>query len=274
MLSEATIKRFWQDGCIYPIRVLSTEEALTCQSALLQFVRPNGTARTAIPTKPYLLSTALAELVRNSNILDAVEGILGPDLLCWNANVFIKEPSSSTRVTWHQDSTYYGLSKPDLVTAWIALSDSNEANGAMEFVPSSHTFDQLPHRDTFAPDNLLTRGQEIEVDVDESQRQVITLDAGEMSLHHTRLVHKSPPNTSDRWRIGLAIRYIPTHIAQTIGEDSATLVRGEDRYGHFEHEPRPTADFAPEIMNYYKKVMERATKINYAQTRSAAAPAM
>jgi len=269
-LSEETIKLFWQDGCIFPIRVLSEGEALSFQSALLKFARPNGTAKTAIPTKPYLLSTSLAELVRNSNILDAVEGILGPDLLCWNANVFIKEPSSPARVTWHQDSTYYGLSEPDLVTAWIALSDSNETNGAMEFIPSSHTWDQLPHRDTFAPDNLLTRGQEIEVEVDESLRRIITLKAGEMSLHHTRLAHKSPPNTSNGWRIGLAIRYIPTRVAQTIGEDSATLVRGEDRFGHFEPEPRPTADFAPEMLEFYKKVMERATKINYAERRSAA----
>jgi len=269
-LNEDTIKRFWQEGCIFPIPVLSPEEAQTFRDALLKFARPDGTAKKAIPTKPYLLSTALAELVRNSNILDAVEGVLGPDLLCWNANVFIKEPSSAARVTWHQDSTYYGLSEPDLVTAWVALSDSNETNGAMEFIPSSHTWEQLPHRDTFAADNLLTRGQEIEVEVDESLRKVITLKAGEMSLHHTRVAHKSPPNTSSGWRIGLAIRYIPTRLSQTVGEDSATLVRGVDRFGHFEPEPRPMADFAPEMLEFYKKVMERATRINYAERRTAA----
>jgi phytanoyl-CoA dioxygenase PhyH len=264
-LSAGTIQQFRQDGCVFPIPVLSDAEALECQSVLLKFYRPNGKTKAALPTKPYLLLTALAALVRNSNILDAVEGVLGADLLCWNANVFIKEPTSSARVTWHQDSTYYGLSEPDLVTAWVALSDSNETNGAMEFIPSSHMSDQLPHRDTYAADNLLTRGQEVAVEVNDSSRRTIVLKAGEMSLHHARLVHKSPPNTSSGWRVGLAIRYIPTRIAQTIGADSATLVRGEDRFGHFEPEPRPATDFAPEVMEYYKKVMGRSTKINYAK---------
>jgi ectoine hydroxylase-related dioxygenase (phytanoyl-CoA dioxygenase family) len=105
----------------------------------------------------------------------------------------------------------------------------------MEFIPGTHTSDQIPHRDTFAKNNLLTRGQEVAVEVDASKAVAIELQPGEMSLHHVRLVHGSPPNPSNDRRIGFAIRYIPTSVKQIAGEDSATLVRGVDDYRHFEH---------------------------------------
>ena len=117
----------------------------------------------------------------------------------------------------------------------------------MEFIPGTHTSDQIPHRDTFAKNNLLTRGQEVAVDVDTSKAETIELEPGEMSLHHVRLVHGSAPNPSLDRRIGYAIRHIPTHIRQLEGEDSATLVRGTDCFGHFEPEPRPQTDMDPEL---------------------------
>src|SRR5262249_51795929 len=132
-----------------------------------------------------------------------------------------------------------------IVTAWIALSDSTAENGAMRVIPGSHKLDQLAHRDTFAEGNLLSRGQEIAVEVDESKAQMLELRLGEMSLHHVRLIHGSDPNPSDKRRIGFAIRYLPTHVRQVVGtHDSATLVRGVDSYGNFEPEERPLADLS------------------------------
>ncbi len=107
----------------------------------------------------------------------------------------------------------------------------------MEYIPESHKLDQIPHRDTLAKHNLLTRGQEVMIEVDHSRRRIITLRPGEMSLHHVRLVHGSPPDPSNDRRIGFTIRYIPTDVAQLAGEDSASLVRGEDRHRHFMAEP-------------------------------------
>ena len=132
-----------------------------------------------------------------------------------------------------------------MVTAWVALTPSNEANGAMQVIPGTHRMDQIPHRDTFHKHSLLTRGQEIAVEVDPTKAIILTLQPGEMSLHHVRLVHGSPANPSDDRRIGFAVRYIPTSVSQTAGEDSATLVRGEDRFHHFELEPRPNQELAP-----------------------------
>ncbi len=154
-----------------------------------------------------------------------------------------------------------------MVTAWVAFTDATEANGAMEYIPGSHTLDQIPHRDTFAKNNLLTRGQEVMVDVDVSQRRVIPLRPGEMSLHHVRLVHGSPPNPSGDRRIGFAIRYMPTSVAPVAGVDSATLVRGEDRFRHFELEPRPPRDLDPAALALHKRVTGRSAKILYRGTK-------
>src|SRR6185312_3616744 len=165
------------------------------------------------------------------------------------------EKRNSAYVSWHQDSTYWGLEPPDIVSAWVAFSDSTPENGAMRVIPASHKLDQVPHRDTFARDNLLSRGQEIMVDVDERQAVTLELAAGEMSLHHVRLIHGSDPNPSDLRRIGFAIRYIPTYVRQVAGShDTATLVRGTDRYGNFELEPRPDADCSPEAVAYHAAV--------------------
>jgi ectoine hydroxylase-related dioxygenase (phytanoyl-CoA dioxygenase family) len=153
-----------------------------------------------------------------------------------------------------------------VVTAWVAFTPANAANGAMEVIPGSHKLDQIAHRDTFAKHNLLTRGQEIAVEVDESQAVRLDLEPGEMSLHHVRLVHGSPPNTSNDRRIGFAIRYIPTSVRQLEGEDSATLVRGADRFGNFELEPRPVSDLDPEMLALHKKITERNARILYRGT--------
>jgi ectoine hydroxylase-related dioxygenase (phytanoyl-CoA dioxygenase family) len=216
--------------------------------------------------KSHLLFAWLAELVRCRSILDAIEDLHGPDLLCWTTNFFIKEAADPAFVSWHQDSTYWGLSTPDVVTAWVAFTPATEANGAMEYIPGSHKLDQIPHRDTFAKHNLLTRGQEVMVEVDHSQRRIITLRPGEMSLHHVRLVHGSPPNPSNDRRIGFAIRYIPTSVAQLAGEDSATLVRGEDRHHHFMPEPQPIRDLDPDFVALHRIITERNARILYRGT--------
>jgi non-haem Fe2+, alpha-ketoglutarate-dependent halogenase len=147
------------------------------------------------------------------------------------------------------------LEPPDTITAWVAFSDSVVANGAMRVIPRSHLMDQLAHRDTFAPNNLLSRGQEISVEVDEREAVAPELRVGEMSLHHVRLIHGSDPNPSDDRRIGFAIRYIPTYVRQVVGgRDSATLVRGEDRFRHFEAEQRPVFDMAPDAVAHHAAV--------------------
>jgi non-haem Fe2+, alpha-ketoglutarate-dependent halogenase len=266
-LTQAQIDQFHRDGYVTAIRVMSEDAAAEIRARLEDHERKTGgPLRGALRHKSHLLFTWLAELVRRDTMLDAIEDLYGPDLLCWTTNFFIKEPRDPAFVSWHQDSTYWGLSKPDVVTAWVALSASNADNGAMEVVPGTHLMDQIPHRDTFDKNNLLTRGQEVMVDVDRSKAVRLDLRPGEMSLHHVRLVHGSPPNPSDQRRIGFAIRYIPTSVRQIEGEDSATLVRGADTWRSFEHEPRPTRDMDPEFVALHQRIAERSAKILYRGT--------
>ena len=176
---------------------------------------------------------------------DIGAGICGSrsELLCWGSGFFWKQPKDPAFISWHRISTYWGLSAPDIVTAWVAFTPSTVESGCMRVVPGSHHKDQLPHKDTFAETNLLSRGQEVAVEVDEREAVDVVLKPGEMSIHHVRLIHGSEPNRSEHPRIGFAIRYIPTYIRQTSGvRDSATLVWGEDEFGNFDPEPVPETD--------------------------------
>jgi phytanoyl-CoA dioxygenase PhyH len=267
VLSEAQIAQYREEGYLAPVRCLGTAQAAALRARLEKVeAQLGGPLRGDLRHKSHLIFPFLGDLVRHPALLDAVEDLLGPDLLCWTSNFFIKEAQDPAFVSWHQDSTYWGLSAPEVATAWVALTPSNAANGAMAVIPKSHKLDQLPHRDTFHRHNLLTRGQEIEVEVDESEAVALTLEPGEMSLHHVRLVHGSAPNPSCDRRIGFAIRYIPTHVRQLAGEDSATLVRGVDRFHHFELEPRPEQDLAPEMLALHRRIAERNAQILYRGT--------
>jgi non-heme Fe2+,alpha-ketoglutarate-dependent halogenase len=255
-LTDDAVQQYRETGYLSPIRVLSTAEAAQIRAKLEGFEADAGPLAGKLRQKSHLLFTWLNDLIRHERILDAVEDIIGPDILWWGTSFFIKEPHNPAFVSWHQDSTYWGLEPADIVTAWIALSDSTPENGAMRVVPGSHTMAQVPHRDTFRPDNLLSRGQEVMVDVDASNADTLTLAAGEMSLHHVRLIHGSEPNPSGQRRIGFAIRYLPTYVRQVAGaHDWATLVRGVDHYGNFELEQRPGADMSETAQAYHAAVV-------------------
>ena len=198
------------------------------------------------------------ELASHPDLLDMVEGILGPDILIYGAEFFIKEASTPHIVSMHQDLTYWGLGATDnLVTAWIALSEVNQESGCMQFVAGSHNHQILPHEDTFAENNLLSRGQEIQVEVKEEEKTDIVLAPGQVSLHHGRTIHGSGPNSSDDRRIGFVIRYVNPKVMQEVAQkDYAMLVRGADRARHFIHYAPPRTLFAPEHLALYEEMRE------------------
>jgi chlorinating enzyme len=264
LLTPAQREHYLEQGYVSPVRVMSAEKAASIRSQLEAFEKSQGgPLKGSMRHKSHLLFSWLADLVREEKILDAVEDLYGGDLLCWTTNFFIKEANDPGFVSWHQDSTYWGLSRPDMVTAWVALTASNASNGAMQVIPGTHSSEQIAHRDTYSPHNLLTRGQEVAVEVDPQQARTITLEPGEMSLHHVRIIHGSPPNESASRRIGFAIRYIPTSVRQKQGADSATLVRGVDDYRTFEHEPRPSKDMDPAFVSLHAEIAQRNAQILY-----------
>ncbi len=264
-LSDRQVESYRRDGFVSPLPALSPPEISELCTELDGLERREGggiSARTN--RKPHLLLPWLNEVIRHPRILDAVEDVIGPNILCWGSGFFAKPAHDRALVSWHQDSTYWGLSEPEVVTAWVAFTASTAESGCMRVIPGTHRLDQIPHRDTFAEDNLLSRGQEIEVEGDAVD---LILDAGEMSLHHVRLIHGSTPNRAGQPRIGYAIRYVPTFIRQTAGvPDSAKLVRGEDTFGNFLPEPVPRFDFDPEAVASHRAMIENNSRILYAGT--------
>lgn len=274
VLSPAQADAFARDGYVFPVRAFSAEHAKALRSRLeLHEAAAGAPLQGKWRVKSHLLFTWADEIVHHPRVLDAVEDLVGPDILCWTTNFFIKEPNSPGFVSWHQDAAYWGLDPEQVVTAWVALSPANLESGCMKVIPGSHAQSHLPHVDTFAANNMLTRGQEIAVEVDEARAVSMPLAAGEMSLHHIRLVHGSAPNRSDDRRIGLAIRYLPAHVRQTKGRDSAMLVRGVDRYNHFDPEPRPQRDLGEAELRAHAAAIDRKVAVLYQGTDKNQLPA-
>jgi non-haem Fe2+, alpha-ketoglutarate-dependent halogenase len=267
LLTEDAVAKYNRDGYYFPIDVLSEAETRDMRRRLEEYERANGGPIQGDKRhKSHLFLTWLNDLIRSPKILDAVEDVLGPNLFCWSTSFFIKEASDAGFVSWHQDATYWGLSSPDVMTVWVAFTPANLLNGCMKFSTGSHKM-QLDHKDTFDKNNLLSRGQEIAVKVDESRSVDAILKPGQASLHHVLLAHGSEPNKSSDRRIGFAIRYIPTYVKQAVGtKDSATLVRGTDTHNYFEHEPRPTADCTPESLATHAAIVGRQVQVLYRGT--------
>ena len=242
-LTEAQTSAFRRDGFLFPLPVFSAAETQTLRRRLEAAeagAKPGQTraARQALP-----ITHAWAwDLPHDARIVEPVACLLGANLLLWSMDWFVKEPGPAF-VTYHQDATYWGLRPHDVVTAWIALSDAGPRTGPMRFLPGSHRGPLLKQRETYAEHNLLSRGQAVTTEVDDAKTVLAPLAAGEMSLHHVRVVHGSAPNRGDDRRIGMVLRYCATNVRQTkVAGDRAILVRGEDAYRHFEMIPRPRQD--------------------------------
>lgn len=260
-LTRDDVERYHELGYRFPIAVYSPQET---EALFARYRALAGSITGSNNQKPHLLFPWLAEVVRDARILDPVEKLLGPDLLCWSSQFFAKPAGDPGYVSWHQDGTYWGLSSPEVVTAWLAFTPSTPESGCMRVIPGTHR-EIVPHTDTFAEDNLLSRGQEIEVEVDLRRAVDVVLQPGEMSLHHVLIFHGSEPNRSHLPRIGLAIRYIPTRVGKTAGlRESATLVRGTDRFGYFDLEPAPAADLHPDAVAYHGAMIDRQLRNLYA----------
>ncbi len=264
ILSEAAIAQYERDGFYHPIRAMSADEVARCRRDVEKVERERmDDIGGAFRHKPHLLLTSLDAAVRNETILDVVEDLIGPDIFVWASLFFTKDPGDPRYVGWHQDSTYWGLSGPEVINVWLALSPSTVESGAMRILPGSHLKGQIPHRETYDKKSFLTRGQEVELDFDEDEAVDIVLEPGEISLHHIRAIHGSRPKTSKNRRMGFNIRYIPTHLHQIHGRDRALLVRGKDEYGNFDHETSPYADLSEQAIAHYIAANEAHNAILY-----------
>jgi non-heme Fe2+,alpha-ketoglutarate-dependent halogenase len=240
-------------GYHFSVRAFSAAEASELRDRFLAYWAQNSDRltdvlpreRLAVLLDTHLFLPWVFDIVSHPRVLDAVESVLGPDVLIWSSQWFPKFPRDPAYVSWHQDATYWGLDPPNVTTAWIALTASTKKNGCLRVVPGTHCGELLPQRETYAETNMLSRGQEIAVEVDEAQAVDLELQPGEFSLHHVGIVHGSRANSSDRPRFGIAVRYISPDVVQQHSErDMVLLARGADRYGHFDIVEPPDREYA------------------------------
>jgi non-haem Fe2+, alpha-ketoglutarate-dependent halogenase len=255
ILNTKKINFFKNNGYLFPIKVMEEKEAFLYRIALEDYEKSQGSAISGIDKhKSHLLFSWVNEIVHNKNILDSVEDILGPNILCWSSSFFIKEANENSFVSWHQDAQYWGLEPDDVVTAWVAISDASLETGPMEVIPKSHKWQNLEHKETFNEKNLLTRGQELNIKISEHNTIPMPLKPGEISLHHVKLAHSSRINKTNDRRIGIAIRYTTPQVKQTKADkekDTALLVRGKDQFMNFNPEILPNFNINKEtILNH------------------------
>ena len=255
-LSSAQLKQYKDEGYVSPIDALSKDEALEIREEieLIEKKWPKeleGLGRNYI----HLVSPIFDKVSHNPKILDAVESIIGRDILICGTTLFIKNPNEKGFVSFHQDAKYIGLEPHNWVTAWIAVTDANEENGCMRMWSGSHKDELKYHNQKFDENNLLTRGQTVE-NVPIKETTPVILKAGQMSLHHPTIVHGSGLNRSNDRRIGFVIQsYIGSNVNQVLGKMYVQQARGKDNYSYHEHVSR-----AKELMN--KKDIDTRDKAN------------
>jgi hypothetical protein len=255
ILTSTQIKKYKQDGFHFPLDVFTRDEAALLLKKLEEIERSFHAGR--IPPifnlKAHLLNPWLWDVVHNEHILNTVEAIMGPNLLCWASGFFIKEPGNPTYAAWHQDISYWGLSEPKAITVWLAFTESTPENGCMKFLRSGPKH-SLKHEYANDFNNMLAGGEKISLDINPKFEVEAILSPGQASLHDGHTIHGSNQNLSQSRRVGYVIRYIAADIKQ-IGnkKGSATLAKGRD-FGFFELEKKPNGEFLIEDIEYHNKI--------------------
>tara|TARA_B100000579_G_scaffold38446_1_gene26867 strand:+ start:1208 stop:2032 length:825 start_codon:yes stop_codon:yes gene_type:complete len=263
-LTSNQLEKYKNNGYVAPLDVLSKKEAKEIRDEIEYIEKkwPNeleGLGRNYV----HLISPIFDKVSHNSKILDAVESIIGKNILVCGTTLFIKNPEEKGFVSFHQDAKYIGLEPYNWVTAWIAVTDSNEENGCMRMWKGSHKEDLKYHNQKFDENNLLTRGQTIE-NVPINKTSPVILKAGQMSLHHPKVVHGSGLNKSKERRIGFVIQsYIGTNVDQVLGKIYVQLARGKDSFNYHEHVTRPFKLMNKKDILIRKKANDELSKIFY-----------
>ncbi len=257
-LTPEQIAQYRRDGFVSPLRAFTADEARALRGKLEANERDYGPFNVGgNGSKPHLLFPWIDEVTRQPAILDAVESLIGPDILIYTLTMWIKPAHAPGYVGWHQDASYFGLDPMEQVTVWVALTNADERSGCVKVIPGSHR--KLLHhseRTLEGKRSMLPRSQSVTRDIDTSIAASMPLKPGEFSMHDTLVIHGSEGNESDDRRIGIGISYIPAR-ARFIGSRRLTAmhVRGEDRYGYYDPERRPGADCEPEARAFHEKTI-------------------
>ena len=261
-LTAEQVASFHHNGFLYPIPALTPDEIATCVAGLerleAELGSPVADADVKWRSHGYAHSPWFNELTRHPRILDAVEDVIGPNILVWTSTFFIKEPGSKTFAAWHQDGAFFGLEPNEQVCAWVALSDASKEAGCMEMLSSKGAPRMYHHAAMGLKHSINRAGQTIVEPFDKSNPTAMALKAGEISLHHELAVHRSAPNHAAHRRIGIGLNYVPTHVrVNSPVRLKAMLVRGEDKYGNFDLIDPPAAERDAAALATHQAVSDR-----------------
>lgn len=248
-LTSAQIEQYNTLGFVKPFDVF-TEAEVTHQRAyfdrLLGEIQKAEDGRDQYAINCYHTACeGIYDIAINPTLLDFVEDIVGPNIICWATHYFCKLPYDERAVPWHQDASYWALTPARTVTVWLALDDADVENSAMKFIPCTHALGCLKWRPSTRPSVLNQEIEDIDALIARGGGVVYDcLKAGQMSLHADMLAHGSDPNRSARRRLGLTLRYCPPQVRATEPHwaDQAIICRGRDPEGYWKHNPRPVGD--------------------------------
>jgi non-haem Fe2+, alpha-ketoglutarate-dependent halogenase len=261
-LTPEQVDSYRYNGFLFPIPALTPAEVATCLAGLDRLETDLGCPVAEADVKwrshAYAHSPWFDALIRHPRILDAVEDVIGPNILVWTSTFFIKEPHAPTFAAWHQDGTYFGLDPHEQVCAWVALTDASEEAGCMEQLSSRGAPRQLRHAALGLANSINRAGQTIMEPFDDASPTAMALPAGSFSLHHEHAVHRSAPNNASHRRVGIGLNYLPAHV-RVSGPVRlcAMLVRGEDTFGHFDLIDPPTAERDETALTVHQRVSDR-----------------
>ena len=264
MLTADQIDHYRNKGYISSVSALTSNEAKEIRDEIEKIEKNWPGALDGINRNyVHLISPVLNKVCLNKNILDAVESIIGKNILICGTTLFIKEKKEKGFVSFHQDAKYIGLEPHNWVTVWLAVTDTNENNGCMRMLPGSHKDNLKYHEQKFDKNNLLTRGQTIK-NISLDVTDPIILKAGEISLHHPLVIHGSGLNCSKDRRIGFVIQsYIGTNVNQVIGKMYVQKARGEDKHNYHEYSKIPLTLMGKNEIISQNKANKELSKIFY-----------
>jgi non-heme Fe2+,alpha-ketoglutarate-dependent halogenase len=257
-LTDNQVAQYRRDGFLAPLDLYTPGEATELVrkfDAVEEHIK--GEVGRRFRVKAHLPFPWLCDVVKDPRLLDCIEDVIGPDILCWGATFFVKRPEDGRFISWHTDSFFYGTRPNETITAWVAFNDSDLVSGCIKFVPGSHIGEPAEHVLIPNPLNMSSNGQTV-MDVDEDSAVDAVLRAGQFSLHHESVVHGSLPNKSDHIRIGLSIHYCPPEVRETRFDGATAMVcRGTDRLGNWLPDPEPKCDYDPDCIALMDATLKR-----------------
>lgn len=243
IISSEQVQQYQTEGYLFPIQVFSSEEVVHFKSEFERTKALLGEHATPHDLRqPQIHFRWAYDIATHPKILDVIEDLIGPDILVSRGSIFFKDPGPGY-YTFHADAYPLGISNEHaykFASVWIALTDSNEANGCMQVVPRSH-LTKIEHTETLFADehnqnSAVSRGLTVMMDIEQAEKVSFILQPGQMSVHHANLVHGSGPNRTNQSRIGIVMRYMAPQVKENAKLNHPVIVaRGHDDYGYNDH---------------------------------------